>query len=290
MPKEKIKSRFEDFPFDREAIEFRFEAGGPISLRDLATSFSAIDTIHLRLTHSEERLSVIEMRSGSIIAVLAQFLPMMNQAISYTSSAMALSDFARKMKKAIDGFCELDQSIVTSEDTPEVATEIAEVMKPLVGRKGAEFGFAHVKYRSETNERIVEVEAKYMGPQIDRAVINAERFAENSVSMYPLLSPAEEKQNYLTNVHMILHQANRGPAKARGQTGDKGVIESISEKPLPVYFAEGVNKLKDRMIRSTKNPLKYVYNVDVWVHRENGIAKAYTVTEVHKATPLANNP
>ncbi|MGE3745328.1 MAG: hypothetical protein AB7G25_06405 [Sphingomonadaceae bacterium] len=27
-------------------------------------------------------------------------------------------------------------------------------------------------------------------------------------------------------------------------------IESVSDKPLPVYFAEGVNKLQDRMIRN----------------------------------------
>lgn len=272
--------------YEREAVEFRFEAGGPIGLRDLASSFNAIDGIYNTLSNGGERLSVTELRSGSIIAVLAPFLPLMNQAIPYLSAATTLSDFARKMKKAIDGFAEVETAVAPSDDTPAIAAEIAEVIKPLAGRKSAQFGLAHVKYRSETGERIVEIEALYGGPQIDRALINAERFA-TLTSLPPPVKPASsDDRNFLRGVQMILHQANRGPAKVKGATGDRGVIESVSDKPLPVYFAEGVNKLKDRMVRSTKNPLKYVYDVDAWVHREDGIAKAFTVTEVHKTSPL----
>jgi len=272
--------------FEREAIEFRFEAGGPMALRDLATSFSAIDVIYARLAQSDERLAVTELRSGSIIAVLAPFLPLMNQAIPYVSSTTALSDFARKLKKAIDGFAEIEKPVAASAEVPSIAAELAEVIKPLAGRANAGFGLAHVKYRSQSGDRVVELEAHYGSQQIDRAVINAERYVELRAAPIPIPALADQQRNFIKNVQMILHQANRGPAKSKGQTGDKGVIEAVSEKPLPVYFAEGVNKLKDRMVRSAKNPLKYVYKVDIWVHREEGTAKAYTVTEVHSMSPL----
>ncbi|MCX9147473.1 hypothetical protein [Erythrobacter sp. WG] len=272
----------------RDVVEFRFEAGGPISLHDLAKSFAAIDTIYMRLSGGEERLSVTELRSGSIIAVLAPFVPLMNQVVPYVAAATTLSDFTRKMKKAIDGFMETERPVAPPTDTPPIASELAEVMKPLAGRKGAEFGFAHVRYRSKDGKRVVEVEARYEGAQIDRAVINAERFAEGSVHVITNEPPITQERNFLSGVQMILHQANRGPAKAKGATGDKGVVEAVSDKALPVYFAEGVNRLKDRMIRSAKNPLKYVYQVDVWVHREGGAAKAYTVTEVQQAAPLVD--
>ena len=271
--------------FERETVEFRFDADGPIGLRDLANSFAAIDSIYARLSQGDDRLSVTDLRSGSIIAELTPFLPFMNQVLPYIGHATALSDFTRKMKKAIDGFTEVDRPVAPSEETPAIAAEIAEIMKPLAGRKDAKFGFAHVKYRSKSKVRVAEVEAHYEGQQIDRAVINAERFV--SLSSLPIPIPdVPEERNFLHGVQITLHQANRGPAKAKGPTGDRGVIADVSDKPLPVYFAEGVNKLKDRMVRSAKNPLKYVYNVDAWVHREGGVAKAYTVTEVHKASPV----
>lgn len=272
--------------FERESVEFLFDAGGPIALRELASSFTAIDDIYARVAKGEERLSVLDMRSGSIIADLAPFLPFMNQVMPYVGHVTALSDFARKIKKAIDGFTETEKPVVASEETSDIAAELAEIMKPLAGRPSAKFGFAHVKYRSKSAKRTVEFEARYDGAQIDRAVVNAERIAK-FVSLPPSRSPdGNQERNFLRGVEMILHQANRGPAKAKGATGDKGVIETVSDKPLPVYFAEGVNKLKDRMVRGTKNPLKYVYNVDVWVHRDEGLVKAYTVTDVHQASAL----
>lgn len=272
---------------DRDVVEFRFEARAPIALRDLASSFAALDTIYGYLSSGGDRLSVMELRSGSIIAVLAPFMPMMNQMMPIIGATTTLSDFTRKMKKAIDGFMETKEPMVPSEEVHEVAAEIAEVMKPLAGRNGAEFGFAHVKYRSKTGERVVEFEAKYEGSQIDRAVLNAERFAELPPSVSSHIAIPEESK-FLQGVEMVLHQANRGPAKARGATGDKGIVEAICDKPLPVYFAEGVNKLKDRMIRSAKNPLKYIYVVDLYVRRESGQPKSYTVVEVHKAAPLVS--
>lgn len=272
--------------YERETVEFSFCGEGPIGLADLATSFAALDSIYSRLTDRGDRLSVASLRSGSIIAELAPFMPIMAQAVPYMGHAVSLSDFIRKAKKAIDAFAEMKPN-EAPEPTPDIAAEIAEVMKPLAGRKDASFSIARVRYKSQTKERVVEVEAAYDADAINRAVINAERYVELSGALLEVPSVAnEDERNLLRHVPMTLHQANRGPAKSKGTTGDRGIVESISDKPLPVYFAEGVNKLKDRMVRSTKNPLKYVYIVDVWVHRQNGVAKAYTVTEVHKAAQV----
>lgn len=163
-----------------------------------------------------------------------------------------------------------------------MADELAAVVRPLIGKKGSGLKVARVHYRSRTDRRTVEVVVSLGHDQIVKI---GERAGWSELEP-PSAAPAEVGGEFLRNVDIILHQANRGPAKARGQTGDRGIIPSVNDKPVPVYFADGVNRLKDRMIRSAKNPLKYTYRVDAWVQREGGEVRSYTVTEVHKATPM----
>lgn len=268
---------------DMEAVEFVFETGGPIPIGELASSFRAIDNLYQKTTNGEEKLAVTQLRSGSIIAELAPIIPILNHVLPVVTAGNTLSDFTRKIKKAIDGFAELDPSVASPE--PDVASEIGQLLKPMAGRKDARFKIARVKYKSSTKQRTVEIQADYVSSDIDRASINADRFMELA-ALPPENEPKESERNLLQNVTMILHQANRGPARAKGTTGDKGVIEAVTEKPLPVYFVEGVDRLKDRIVGGTKNPLKFAYEVDAWVHRDKGIPKAYTITAVYSAARL----
>lgn len=266
------------------AIELHFGTSEALPISELAESFLAIDRAYSSLSN-EDRLAVKELKSGSIIATLAPYLPMMGQVLPALSAANTISDFSRKLKKAIDGFAEMGSKDAPLSASDPVAAEIEAVMKPLAGKKDASFRIARVQYRSKTHDREVEVVAEYGSDDINRAVINAQRYRDQAALQSAKDQPIEER-NFVKGVAIVLHQANSGPAKARGKTGDRGVIEAVSDKSLPVYFAEGVSRPKDRMVRSSKNPLKYGYVVDAWVHREEGVVKAYTVTEVHSASVL----
>jgi hypothetical protein len=241
-------------PQEAQAVEIIYGTSEPIPLTELAESFGAIDRIYVQ-SGGEERLAVSELRSGSIIATLAPFYPLMNQVLPTIAAMTTLSDFTRKLKKAIDGFAEIDGSPPSPAADP-VASEIAAVMRPLAGKKGAKFGLARVRYRSKSADREVEVVAEYNSEAIDRAVLNAERF--NALAQTaPVPERPPQERNFVRGVAMAFQQANRGPAKAKGSTGDKGIIEAVSDKAVPVYFNEGISRLKDRMVRTNRNTPHY---------------------------------
>ena len=57
-----------------------------------------------------------------------------------------------------------------------------------------------------------------------------------------------EGTRLLKEIMLFFHQASRGPGEEEGRTSDKGVVPEVTEKPLPVYFREGIQDLKDRMV------------------------------------------
>ncbi|HSP25321.1 MAG TPA: hypothetical protein VLQ65_09105, partial [Saliniramus sp.] len=83
-------------------------------------------------------------------------------------------------------------------------------------------------------------------------------------------------------VMLFMQQASRAPGKESGRTGDKGVIPEILDRPLPVYFKGGLGRLKEQMTRDV-NPLTSTFVVDVIVQYVDGVARAYTVFNIHEA-------
>jgi len=266
-------------PLDGDAVEISYEADGPIALGDFAASLAGLDAIFAKVATSEGRLSVSQMRAGSIIATLQPFLPVLGQAVATMDAALTVSDFARRLRSSIDAFS--GKETVSSADAGAVAKELQEVLRPLTGRVGAQLGVAHVKYRHRNNGKTVEFEATYGAAEIDRAAINAEKFVASPLLEQPQPEPGEARPSLLRKVRLTLHQANSGPAKVKGQTGDRGIIQSETTKPLPVYFAQGIDRLKEKMVGGAKNPLTSSYTVDVIVTREGDEARCYTVIEVY---------
>lgn len=274
----------------RETIEFRFEPGGPIALGDLAGSFAALDHLYGHLSGQHDRLAVSSLRSGSIVAELAPVAQILSQTVPYMGHVATLGDFYKRIKKAIDVFADFEAARANNlpHDTvePEVASEIAELLKPLAGKKESAFSVARIKYKSETGDRRVEVEAVYDANDINRVWVNAERYALDA-RLRELPDMPLQEQSLLRGVALTLHQANKGPAKSKGNTGDKAVIEMVSDKPLPVYFPANMAGLKDQMVKGRRNPLQYVYIVDAYVSQEGGEPKSYTVLEMRGAKKVA---
>ena len=95
----------------------------------------------------------------------------------------------------------------------------------------------------------------------------------------------EEAREYyrsvpLHDVPFIWHRTDRDKAKTSGSTSDRGVISSVWEKPLPVYFASNMEKAKHEMNMQDRNPFELVYIVDVFVAYDEDTPKIYTITDV----------
>lgn len=279
---------FMDDASPHDVAEFVFDAREVIPLSDLADSFSALDRLFAKQSKTGARLAVAEIRKGSIVAVLAPYVPIMGQAVSMMSSAMEVTDFVKRVRDGLSAFAGHTgpaPSAPTISHAPEAA-ELAEIVKPLAGRNG-KLGVAHIKYRSQTGDRIVEVEATFKSSEIDRIALNAARAAEEELlAPPPPLPGVEPTPTLLRKVALTLQQTNTGPAKERGKTSDRAVVEAVSLKPLPVYFAKTLVDLKQKMIGRAANPFRQPFRVDVLVTYEDGEPKFYTVIDVHGASRM----
>jgi hypothetical protein len=272
-----------DVPED--LAEFVFDTKDAIPLSELADSFSALDSLFARQSRSGARLAVAEIRKGSIVALLAPFVPIMGQSVSFMASAIEISDFIKRLRDGMNAFEGIEPAPAGAQLTPvdtQVAAEIAALVRPLAGRASGRLKMAHVKYRSRTKERVVEVEASYDTAEIDRIAVNAAKAAE-SLPPVPTVEEVDAQPALQRKVVLTLHQANTGPAKAKGETGDRGITQSVSNKPLAVYFAKTFEDLKQKMIGRSSNPFRQPFKVDVLVSYEDGEPKSNTVIEVHGA-------
>jgi hypothetical protein len=272
-----------DLPED--FAEFVFDTRDAIPLTELADSFKALDSLFAQDSRSGARLAIAEIRKGSIVALLAPFVPIMGQSVSFMASAIEVSDFVKRLRDGLNAFAGLDSPNGDARlpIDPQVAAEIAALVKPLAGRIGSRLDVAHIKYRSRSKQRVVEIEASYGPSEIDRIAINAIRTSEKLPRQIEEAAVEEGQPSLMRKVVLSLQQTNTGPAKEKGNTGDRGVIQSISSKPLAVYFAKTLEDLKQKMVGRTSNPFRQPFKVDVLVSYENGEAKSYTVIDVHGA-------
>lgn len=85
---------------------------------------------------------------------------------------------------------------------------------------------------------------------------------------------------------MVWHQTSREPGKEKGRTGDRAVIEAVTDKPLKVYFPKQSNDLKRRMTRDEAYPFARGYIVDVYVDYVDDEPTLYRVLDLHEVIEL----
>lgn len=78
-------------------------------------------------------------------------------------------------------------------------------------------------------------------------------------------------------VLLYWHQAKSDP---KSNTGDRGIIESISKTPVKVIFDS--EQLKVDILLNDENPLKSAYIVDAVVETINGRPALYKITHLHE--------
>lgn len=269
---------------DRIIIEL--DPGQPIELEDLSSSFAALARMYERHYRRDgetaPKLYVTKLETGSVIMEIAPYTVIMG-AISMVDGGIVVADFTNRMWRAIKAFSSPGEIPQPDPISKEDAGDIREFVKPLLGKNGAELGIKHARYEKQDGEKRVLVEYDFDEAELNRAAINIDK----ALALPPPAAPVEpERETTRREVMLFLDQANRGPGKEKGRTGDKGVIPEISEKVLPVYFRKSFQSLKDQMTKEV-NPLTSTFVVDVHVQylKDDPEPKGYIVIDVHKAIP-----
>ena len=269
---------------DGDRVIITLDPGQPIELADLSSSFAALARIYERhyLTSGDAapKLYVTKLETGSVILEIAPLVFAMGMPI--LDNTIIVADFAGRLWRGINAFSSPPGDPPRLEPPPrDDASDLREFIRPLTGKTGAALGIKHAKYESDDGTRRTVVEYDFDEAQINRAALNI----DEQKRLPPPSDDAPPSSALHTEVMLFLEQANSGPGKEKGRTGDRGVIPDISDKVVPVYFRKGIQGLKDKMLHGDHNPFEMVYVVTVHATRLNGDVQAYTVTDIHESFP-----
>jgi hypothetical protein len=284
---------------DKVVIEIRLLTDQPVSARQLGEAFIALDDMfqaQLRKKYPDlsAHLAVKEVEKGSqIYQIIAVGLPTAIYA-SYNAMtyAIAVADFYDRVSAGVKAFIRPAASIVREDFQPESKVEtkaINQLLKTIAGKRGSGLGLRKLRYREHSTEtehsteRITDVEMEFGQDDVNFASMAMDNYIDGSA--LPIASQAGEKQ--FNEVILELQQANVGPGKQGGRTGDKGIVRAVSiTKECPVYFRSSIQDLKKKMIRSDENPFEMLYVVSISATlNEQGEPIAYMVTDIHDKMP-----
>ncbi len=275
-----------------DRIVLRLDAGGPIEVGDLTSSFAALARLYERhyRPHGEPapKLYITKLETGSIIAEITPLIVLLGAAIVAMDNSLIVTDFTRRIVKAIKVFSNPAEAKIPGPlPSKEDAAEIREFVRPLAGKRGASLGIKHARYIRDDRETRTIAEYVFDETELNRATINIEGTLSEP-DQPPSVAPSLSGDgNMASEVVLVFEQASRKPGRESGRTGDKGIISEISPKSLPVYFRKSVQGLKEQMIKGDENPLSNVaFIVDAYVFRINGEPKSYIITAVYNSIPL----
>lgn len=272
-----------------DCIIITMDPGQPIELGDLSQSFAALARLYERHhrkpgDEAAPKLYVRRLDTGSVIAEIVPMAFFMG-ALAVMDGGLVVSEFTSRIWRTIKYFSGTDdETRDIAPPDPLDASDIREFTKPLLAKNGACLGIKHARFEKGEGDKRTVVEYRFDETELNRAAI---RMGDGNVLLPPIsidTAPALDHKLH-TEVMLFLEQANKGPGKEAGRTGDKGKIPDISEKIVPVYFAKRVQALKQRMMLGTANPFETVFVVDVHATISDGDVKGYTVSEIHESFP-----
>ena len=275
-----------DFEIEQEGdrLIVTLDPGQPIELDDLSKSFAALARMyerHYRRGDEDDapRLYVTRLQTGSVIMEIAPYGIIMG-GLAMMDGGLIVTEFTSRVWRTLRYFTGGSDATKVERPTREDAQDIREFTKPLLGKNGASLGLRHAKFEKGTGEKKTVIEYTFDEAELNRAAINIDEALGS-----PAKSPQDDHGKIHPEVMLFLEQANRGPGKEKGRTGDKGVIPDISAKPLPVYFRQSIQGLKETMLRGQENPFATVFVVDAHVSIIDGEPRAYTITAIHDSFP-----
>ncbi|MCK1578569.1 hypothetical protein IVB03_02965 [Bradyrhizobium sp. 168] len=265
----------------------RLDPGGPIDLEGLGASFAALARFYARHhgqtqdADTSPRLFISKLENGSVIAEIVPYIVMLGQAVPFMQQAVVIANFTDRVAKVIRAFSGAEIPAKAELPSKDDARDIKEFIKPLVGRRGADLKISHARFERHDGEKTTILEYRFDETELNRATLTIDAELANPA----LPSPQSEQPPSTKTIHeamLFFQQASRAAGKSAGRTGDRAIIPSVSEKPLPVYFVKDAG-LKEQMVQGQTNPLTdTTYIIDAEVQLVDGEPKGYVVTHVHR--------
>lgn len=276
------------------AVELRLSAEGPIPLKQLSEAFIGLEDMfqhRLRTKFPDLKgyLAVNRVSEGSqiyqIVAMAGGIaLPYAATVYDAMVKTVAVADFADRLIKGARWLTDVfDREKEPKEPLAKQELDgINDLLKAIAGKRGAGLGVRKLRLRTKTRDSEVELQLEMGQDDVNSAAIHSDRIAKEIPALPDLVTDGSKQFN---EVVLEFEQANVGPGKEAGRTGDKGIIREISAKPCPVYFRAAIQELKEQMMRGDENPFGMLYVVSVNATMRKGEPMAYTITDIHTKMP-----
>lgn len=254
------------------SIVFNLDLSQPVEISDFVSAFAGLGAQferHIRSEHpdleGEVKVYVKEVRKGSIEAEL---IPLAyNTIITAIDHHQIATKFVKSLAKKIGLVSSRGGRLPngTKSELTEIVNTIAAVANDPNGK--ATVSAVHYKKTGKTTEFSMEL--------LTRDAKIALESIEGQFKEIESVTDFDHSNKLLT-----FYQSNR---KAADKSGEKGVIEDISPKPLAIVYASDLAKerIKSEMLDGDRNIYKLGFFVDVNVQTRNGRPVAYRIKSVN---------
>ncbi|HNC32192.1 MAG TPA: hypothetical protein PKX08_19410, partial [Cyclobacteriaceae bacterium] len=163
--------------------------------------------------------------------------------------------------------------------TKAECNRFADLLEVVAKNKDGNLGIDVIEYVDETREAKIHLTINFT---------NEEAYAARKGALIAQKALEYKGEADHKSVLMYFYQANTDEPKVTGRTGNKAIIKSISEKPLPVFFVSELDqqKIMYTLSEPKMNLFKASLIVDVNVETDRkDIPRFYRIMHVHEIIP-----
>lgn len=282
---------------ESEGLIIKLDRKGPIELEELAASLAALSRLYARhygepldrVDAKSPRLYVTKLETGSLVAYLAPLVPVLGQVVEIMNTTNVVREFARMLGEQIAVFTGRTRAKDKEErrsPSRDDVKDLREFLKPVTAQADAKLNLKSAKFkRKKPDGEEISVEYNFNSAEINMAALSMERHLEEPLQLIDIR--ASDRNVTMREKLMFFEQASRKVSKKKERTGDRVVIQDITDKPVKVYFPEGAADIKRTILESTENPFSKGYIVDVAVQYVGEEPKVYHVMRLHDVVDLS---
>ena len=265
---------------DGEAIIFTLDLEQPVEIGDFVSAFSGLGSQFEAFLKAENpdlkgdvKIYVKEVRKGSIEAEL---IPLAyNTIVTAMDHSQIIGKFVANLATKLGGFSG------RSGRPPDASkTELTAITNTITAVANDPNGRACIKaVRYKKGKRTTEFALEFDTAEAQRALKQID-------AKYLEISAVTDFDH--TNKLMTFFQSNRRDAQ---KTGEKAIIEDLSQKPLSVVYSSELAKerIKSEMLSGDRNVYKLGFFVDVNVATRDGKPVAYRIKAVNDVIELPDD-
>lgn len=260
-------------------IEIYLDVEKPIELVDFVSAFTALSGQYERYMRdhhpdlkNEAQIFIQENRPGSI---LADLIPLFGSLMGIMDQAVIVRDFVQLFGKNISQYFRTGGRLkdASKGELKDLIGSLSAIANDPNGRGQ----IRAVTYKD--GNRQVEATIESNTPQAQQAI----KEIESHKKELDEISSADYER-----VLMTFKRSDVGDADVGKRSGERVIIEEISEKDLALIYAASLaeEKIKDQMRHTNENIYHKRFVVDVNVEMHSGKSVAYKVINLHQIIDL----